>query len=274
VRLVGDIHPAPVQEVHGHFPWSPRPQVVLGGVLAWTWLWWAVAAGLGGVEFPGVLAWVAGAAGAPLAVVLVVRRSPPVQRRQFLRRLVAVRPVPARWWLAALAIGLGPKAAAFALTAAAGHEPTGDTTALAAIPALLAFLVVAVWIEEPLWRGVALDSVVLRHGVTSAAAGIGLVWALWHVPLFWLEGTYQHELGAGSGDSWLFLANIVGLSVLLTWLVVASRGFVSLAVAAHLAGNLLGELAPDDTTVVATEVVVVWFAALVVLLTARRWSGG
>jgi uncharacterized protein len=251
----------------------PAPLPLLGAVLGWTWAWWALAAALGGVEGPGAAAWFAGAAGAPLAVLVVVRRSDPASRRDFLRRLVAVRAVPARWWLAALVVGAGPKVVALATTALAGHATEGESVGLGAVPAVVLFLLVAVWIEEPLWRGVALDSAMRRgRGAATAALGIGVAWALWHVPLFWLEGTYQHDLGVGTGRFWTFLGVVLAQSVLLTWLVVGGANAVSLAVAAHFLGNLVGELSAADDTVHLVELVVTALAAAVLLATRDRWA--
>lgn len=60
------------------------------------------------------------------------------------------------------------------------------------------------------------------------------------------------------------------LSVLLTRLVLGSGGAVSLAIAAHLLGNLLGELLPDDPSVAALEAAVMRGGAVVVVVLLRR----
>lgn len=248
------------------------PGPLLLGVLAWTWAWWAGAAATGGATSAGgVVLWLVGACGAPLAVLVELRRREPGARRAFVHRLVAVRNVATRWWLAALAVGAGPKVVALVLTLATGRSISGWGVTLASLPGLVAFLVVAVWIEEPLWRGVALDAALRRTGPMVAALGIGVAWSLWHLPLFWLEGTYQHDLGIGTTAFWRFLLSLPALSVLLTWPVYRSGGAVSLAIAAHFLGNLLGELLPDHPTVANIEAVVtVVSAGGVIALTAKR----
>jgi uncharacterized protein len=241
---------------------SLSPPVLLGGVLLWAWTWWAASAAAGGSTTGlGTALWVTGALGAPLAVGADLRPRDAAARRAFGRRLVAVRGPGQRWWLAALAVGGGPKLLALGMVLLAGGRPTGEVPELTGIPLLLVFLVVAVWIEEPLWRGVALDGLQARRATLTAAVVIGLVWALWHVPLFWLDGTYQHDLGRNTLVFWLFLLSLPPLSVLLSWPVVGSGGAVSLAVAAHLLGNVLGELLPGDDVTSTVETVVLWLGA-------------
>lgn len=44
---------------------------------------------------------------------------------------------------------------------------------------------------------------------------VGLVWALWHLPLFMMVGTSQHELGVPFIG---FLMKLMASSILYTWL--------------------------------------------------------
>jgi len=49
--------------------------------------------------------------------------------------------------------------------------------------------------EEIGWRGYALGRLQTRWNALTSSLIIGLVWALWHLPLFLMVGTSQHELG-------------------------------------------------------------------------------
>ena len=65
--------------------------------------------------------------------------------------------------------------------------------------ALLTILLAAV-IEEIGWRGYGEDSVAAYFSWFTESIIFGFVWALWHLPLFWIEGTYHYglrELGVG-----------------------------------------------------------------------------
>ena len=132
-------------------------------------------------------------------------------------------------------------------------------------PSLLSTLVVAV--EEPLWRGVALDG--FGSAATKASLMIGLAWSLWHVPLFFITGTFQHDLGFASLDFFVFSIGIMGLSVILTWLVVRSGGSILLAMFTHFLINLNGEFLPDDTTIRVLEMCLILLVAAVIFLRMR-----
>jgi hypothetical protein len=45
--------------------------------------------------------------------------------------------------------------------------------------------------EEFGWRGFALPHLERRIHPTAAVVLLGLIWGLWHLPLFWIEGTVQ-----------------------------------------------------------------------------------
>jgi uncharacterized protein len=81
-----------------------------------------------------------------------------------------------------------------------------------------------------------------------AALGIGALWALWHLPLYFVEGSYQHGLSVGSTRFWLTNVVLVQLSVLYVWLVNGSGGSILLAILAHAGFNMAGELVPRSTT--------------------------
>jgi membrane protease YdiL (CAAX protease family) len=62
---------------------------------------------------------------------------------------------------------------------------------------------------------------------------LGLLWALWHLPLVGTEGAplYQQPVG-------LFLLDITAKSVLFTWVFLRTRGSVLLAAILHATANL------------------------------------
>ena len=85
---------------------------------------------------------------------------------------------------------------------------------------------------------------------------LGLIWATWHLPAFFLSGTPQ--------SAWGFMPFFVGsvcLSVILTPLFNASGGSILLAVVYHFQANnpLWPDAQPYDTYfLLAVAVIVVW----------------
>jgi membrane protease YdiL (CAAX protease family) len=72
--------------------------------------------------------------------------------------------------------------------------------------------------EEFGWRGFLLQRVQPVFGLVGASIGIGLVSALWHLPLFWIPGTAQSHLPFA-----LFMVRTVGLSIISTWIYNGTR---------------------------------------------------
>src|SRR5205807_75234 len=72
--------------------------------------------------------------------------------------------------------------------------------------------------EEFGWRGFLLQRVQPVFGLLWASIGIGVVTALWHLPLFWIPGTAQSHLPFA-----LFLVRTIALSIVSTWLYNGTR---------------------------------------------------
>lgn len=49
--------------------------------------------------------------------------------------------------------------------------------------------------EEMAWRGYALDGLQIQWKALTASIALGAAWTVWHLPLFFIEGSYQHGLG-------------------------------------------------------------------------------
>ena len=147
-------------------------------------------------------------------------------------RLVLWR-VPVRWYVAAVALPALPAVAALGLHLALGgqHDVHALVPLAAALPLLLSQLVLHLLTEEAGWRGVALPH--LRAGFGSLPAGLllGLLWAGWHIPMFFLDDTRQTYPFAG------FLVMVVSISVVMTWVWDHTGGSVLIAALFHAAMN-------------------------------------
>lgn len=202
--------------------------------LAISWGLWTLAfVGLGGGETFTRVMMIPGAFGPALAGALVT-----YLRGESLRTwaagIVDWR-VPPRWYLLALGI---PALAALGASAlylwGGGVVSTARLSRmLPAVPILL--LVNAVLgggNEEPGWRGFALPHLTPQYGAFASSLIIGIVWAVWHLPLF-LMGAPRLL----SGSLPLYTVLVVAFSVLLTWMYESTGGSVLLAVLFHGAIN-------------------------------------
>lgn len=86
---------------------------------------------------------------------------------------------------------------------------------MAQLGSFLSLLIIGPLSEEIGWRGYALGRLQTRWNALTSSLIVGLVWVLWHLPLFMMVGTSFHE----SGDPFIgFLIKMIASSVLYTWL--------------------------------------------------------
>ena len=93
--------------------------------------------------------------------------------------------------------------------------------------------------EEIGWRGYALPRLLARYGWLPASIILGLVWSVWHLPLFWLPGDFHQTIPLG-----LFLLQSVALAILYTWLYQHTKGSLLIAHLFHTASNVTLGLLP------------------------------
>ena len=205
--------------------------------------------------------WVPRAAGAPLGVVGQAWTWAPAIAALLAAALTggraALRELGARlvrWrvgWQWYLVVILGP--ATFSLVVAGVYVLLGGSWAAAAPPSLREgplvlplFLVILTLTdglgEELAWRGFALPRLLTRHNALGASLMLGVLWALWHLPLLWTEGNAMYQQPV-----WLLLLDIPAKSILFTWVFLHTRGSVLLAMLLHGATNLFA-VSPSPTS--------------------------
>jgi len=202
--------------------------------------------------------------------------------------------VPVRWYALVL-LGYGLVClSAVGLTSLAGgfspdlgklqHLPDGAPLSLLPVMFLLILVVGGPLGEEFGWRGYALPRLQAGRGVLAASLVLGVLWAGWHVPLFWLPPSAQFGLVQGSGNYAFFIAQFflrgVLLSVFFTWLYNSTKGNLLLPILLHASINTWDAwIDPFDRGALPMffpfkDVVLVGVAVIVVRWTgARRLSG-
>ena len=95
--------------------------------------------------------------------------------------------------------------------------------------------------EEFGWRGFALAKMLERTGASAAALLIGLLWATWHLPLFWIAGTSQFNT-----PIWLYLIYVTALSFQYTWIYLRTNGNIFACLLFHTFTNVTIEIFPIE----------------------------
>lgn len=219
---------------------STAPYWYLCITLAWTWLCWfgAVLTGQHFLEFPANILSLLGFLG-PLAVAAVMVKLGYWDRslKEFMKSCFDLRRLGLRWIifilvLVVVLVGV-PLLILGILSGKSLAELINLTPTFLLIPGVLAGA-----LEEPGWRGYAQEALQRRASVLSSSLVIGLFWALWHWPLFFLSGYYHASLGFGSSAFWFFNLSILVGSVIYGWLYNRAGRVAAAAVFYHALGNL------------------------------------
>jgi membrane protease YdiL (CAAX protease family) len=85
----------------------------------------------------------------------------------------------------------------------------------AQLPSFIPLIVFGPISEELGWRGYLLCKIQSKWNALLSSSVVGLVWAFWHLPLFFVIGTSQHELHLPFVG---FLVGTVAVSIIFTWI--------------------------------------------------------
>ena len=152
--------------------------------------------------------------------------------------------VQVRWYLFAVTYF-----AAIRLVVALMHRLiAGEWPALNPVPWFL--MVAAVPFSTPMqageeigWRGYLLPRLSARVGLPVASLMVGLIWACWHLPFFFVAGADK------SGQPFLpYLLSVTALSVAMAWLYWRTQGSLLLTMLMHAAVNNMNPLITNLST--------------------------
>ena len=209
------------------------------------------------------------------ALFLTWRYAGGTELRRLLGRAVIWRVSPV-WYLIAIA---GP--ALIMLLATSIHVLLGGTIPdyvpfgvrwlIVVVNFILIFLIGGPLGEEFGWRGLALPSLEARFSPLWASLILGVIWAVWHLPLFFISGSAQSSLPFG-----LYALLTIPLTILITWVYHGSGNSLLLAMLFHAAVNtwsgplMISPEAAGSTRPLVLGVILTWLIALLVVVGQRR----
>ena len=122
-------------------------------------------------------------------------------------------------------------------------------------------------------RGYALNGLQARYNALFSSLILGVVWALWHVPLFFMKGTFQHDqLRFATPGFWSYIFGPIIISVLFTWIYNNTNRSTLSAILFHFMINLTAELLPltDQGRIYSTVLVTLLSLMVIVIWAPQR----
>jgi len=179
------------------------------------------------------------------AIILVVIEGRKGGLRELLSRFLIWR-VGVQWWAIALFFAVLLSVVALYLFSLLGEPPvdwSGLPPLYTVIPMFILYTIAAGIGEEFGWRGFLLPRLQTRHNALVSSLIIGAMWAIWHIPQYFIQGTFQHNLQSQDGLFPAVLAFslfVIVSSIWFTWIFNNTRGSVLLAAVMHGASNTWG----------------------------------
>lgn len=111
-----------------------------------------------------------------------------------------------------------------------------------AVMSLIILMLVPV-LEELGWRGYGVDSLRSKYDLFKTSLIFGLLWGAWHLPIFFIPGSYQGSLwGMNPIFAINFFVGIIPLAFIMNWLFYRNHRSIFLVSLFHIMVNIGSEL--------------------------------
>ena len=242
-----------------------------------TWLFWIAAAiaGHGGADegVTTILMLLGLLVPSVTALVTVLTSQSAALKRDLRDKLVGTFRVKPGVVLTSIALFFSVIAASILLSTLFGQSlnqfsfVSGFSFSIGGVPTLLT-LILAAFFEELGWRGYAEDSLAYYMSWWKESILFGLLWSLWHLPLFFIPDTYQYNIL--QANFWFmvnFFVSIIPLGFLFTWVYVKNNRSILACMFFHFFVNFLQEqIAITQVTKCVETIVLLIAAGFVVVL--------
>lgn len=124
--------------------------------------------------------------------------------------------------------------------------------------------------EELGWRGFAQDSLSTKYNGITASLVIAAAWALWHVPLFFIQGYPLKEMNMTSLQLILYFSEFIPKSILYTWIFYKTGRSTLSAIIFHFMCNYTGMLIEVEEAASLIQTALFYSSAFSVMITNKE----
>ena len=127
------------------------------------------------------------------------------------------------------------------------------------------------WSEEFGWRGYALDRVTSSFSLIPGTIILGLIWGVWHLPLFFMPDSWHGQIGLGLTGFWMFMLRSAGLALLMTWVYLNTNRSILSSMFMHFTSNFTSQLiAPSSARYEVIDAFLLFVIGITVCLLMNR----
>lgn len=136
----------------------------------------------------------------------------------------------------------------------------------------LLIIFLAPTIEEIAWRGYGVDSLRSKFSLWNTTILFASLWALWHVPLFFINGYYQHTLWHTSIVSVVnFFISILPAAILINWMYYKNNRNILVAILLHFMFDFFSILFQTEQFTKWIVTILLLIVSLVVILKNKEF---
>ncbi len=244
-------------------------------LLTWIPLWLAVA----GInrkwfQFNIIFMAVAGISAVPAALIMIYTARNRELVRDFWRRAIDPSLIPGLWWAITLLFVPLLMGLSVLLSLAFGDtldqlQPNGRLLA-APLGFVLLHLLYGPLPEEMGWRGYGIDSLRSRMNGFWTSILFGVIWPLWHLPLFFIPSSYQQALLSQPVPLFFYITSMIPQAVIMNWIYFHTNRSVLSAVFFHFMINFIGEAFYISQLSKSIGAVLYFCAAILILIIDRH----
>jgi len=244
-------------------------------VFFFTWLFWICAIVINDEKYSGALMLLGLLAPAVTAMVTVATSKSKELKDDLKRKVIGFYRIKPIYILLGIVIFMVIVAVSICASVLFGESlgqfsfTDGFSFSIGGASALLTILL-ASSIEEVGWRGYGEDSVAQYFSWFTESIIFGCIWALWHLPLFWIPGTYHYGLKElGVGYLLNFLISVVPLGFITTWVYVKNNRSMLACIIFHLFVNTMQEKIAMTPVTKCVETLIVTIVAAILVITNK-----
>jgi uncharacterized protein len=250
----------------------------------WTWAFYFAIVGMGLNPYQGtgmVLLILGGCSPTFVGLILAMATYPTEQRREYFKRIYQTRRIRLFWWLFIVEVMPMITVLSVVLDMATGGSLPGmikmkaiAENPLVWFPLILLSFLSGPFSEELGWRGFALDPLLNAFGFTKGSVLLGLIWGVWHLPLYFMPQTWHGTMGFQFTGFWMFVLFSMGLSLIMSWVYIHTNRSILAAMLMHLSSNFSGQLlepfSPKVELIRELIVILVGIAIAIYMITTKK----